>query len=190
MLSGNHAIAAAGVTLVVLLAASMVTSTPRDPTPTAPAVVPESAEFIAWRPSELDCVGRANCTSEAIAAYRVGKNLSEHAHADLANQYEAFKRLDRAQRLLALADNATDPQELQDLAALKAEVKVELDRRFRQARLNLRDLHKRNHHRDAVRELDTLKAYFPDPRSLPNRWATAEEQRMRAAGTYPSTFGY
>lgn len=176
--------------ILALLVASFWPSS-KPPIDTTVNVDSQEAPFIAWdEKTDIDCVGQANCRSAALAAYKLGKSLSEQAGADITNPYNSYKQFDKAQKLLAKAGIPEPPPEMSDVVARQTKVKVDLDAKFNQSRVNFLNHQKRKMHRQMADELTKVQAYFPDKRALYNQWAVEKERKMKDDGIYPAPVLY
>jgi len=122
-----------------------------------------------------------------MSAYKVGKNLTEQAGADITNPYEAYAQFDKAQLFLKKAGIDPVPVEMANVKDLQIKVKVGLDQKFNQARVNYLNFEKRKMYRKMADELNRLQAYFPDKRCLYNQWAVEKEREMKDDRVYPVT---
>lgn len=145
----------------------------------------EDAPFISWIDGDIDCVGTANCTAQALAAYKLGSQLADKATADIKNPYEAYKQFDRAERLLEVAGITTLPPEMADVPRRKQQLQDGLEAKFRQARANLHNHQTRKMYSEMANELNNLQAYFPDKRAKYYQWAVERERAMKDNGVYP-----
>lgn len=147
----------------------------------------EDEPFIKWVEGDIDCVGTANCTAQALAAYKLGSELADKATTDIKNPYEAYKQFDRAQRLLEVAGITTLPPEMANVTARQAQLQDGLEAKFRQARANVHNHRTRKMYREMARELESLQAFFPDKRAKYYQWAVKVEREMKDQGVYPVT---
>lgn len=152
-----------------------------------PVEVPlvEEAPIAYLSSTDVDCIGKARCLSEAEFAYDLAGELMDNVNADISNRYMAYKHLMRARALLAKG-GLTVPQSMVALPTHRAELEAELDVMFRQSRVNFHNNMKRKNYTQAVRELRIVKAKFPEQRSRYHLWALEKERRMRVDGIHPT----
>lgn len=142
--------------------------------------------FISWADGDIDCVGKANCREAALSAYRVGKNLKEQAGADITNPFQAYAQFDKAQLYLKKGGIQPPPVEMANVLDMQTAVKVDLDAKFNQARVNYLNWKNRKMYRKMAEELNRIQAYFPDKRCLYNQWAVEKERKMKDDRIYPA----
>ncbi len=142
--------------------------------------------MIAWRKSDVDCIGVAQCREQAIGAFNIGKVMLERQEADIINLNDGFMQLERATELLAKENIDPPPTEMKGVKTMKAEAAAAMRSRFLRERANYFAQEDYKDYKKMATILNRLKAYFPDERLNYHLWALKQITAMKNDNVYPT----
>ena len=145
----------------------------------------EEAFPIVRGPTEVDCVGAAECKAKAEQNFRVGSELLDKVEVDIQNRFEGYNRLLLAEEYLKKAGIETIPPEFTNLGVRRDKARGELDTIFRDLRVRYHNASKRKMYREMVDSLNQVLALFPHKGSREHIWALKLERELKDAGNYP-----
>lgn len=134
----------------------------------------------------VDCLGKDVCLEQAVTAFNIGKQQYEKKDTRVANLFESYKNMLKAQAALKQA-NLEAPAELSGLDAQKTQARAELISIFRRYRANFVNKQKYKMSQDMLEALLHIKMWFPDKVSPEYQWTERRELEMKVHGTYPAT---
>lgn len=136
---------------------------------------------------EVECAGGPDCIRKAQDTYRIAIDLLEKKDVENRNLFDGYMRLLEARELAKQGGAEELPPELADWETMHATAREQLDGYYKNFRAAFHSAKQRDRYIEMATTLNQLEAFFPEPTSRENRWATEMKMEMKASGIYPRT---
>lgn len=137
---------------------------------------------------DVECLGVSACTQSAHRAYKVGIEKLEQHNVAVTNRFEGYKKLLEVEEYLEKAGVDELPEAMANLPERRETARAELDREFRNYRLEFLKAQARKEHHNMAVNLQIIQQLFPDSTAREYLWAAEEIREMKGQGIYPRNF--